>query len=363
MNTIVNPHAMFFENVFSRLDIAADFIKNYLPCHIVNNLDLSTVQLERKSFINNQLKGSQSDLLYKIKTIDNKLLFIYILLEHKSYIDRWVLFQLLGYIVQIGDRERMINKVKRKRKREENKANNRPENEGIEIEYLTPVIPIIVYHGPEHWECSKHLSELYKGNDLYKKFLPDFNFLVINLKNYDESQIKGIVYLQVALLVMKYFFSDELFNKLPDILSLLADLVQQKSTIDFLSIVLEYIGTNQRCDEDFLKESLDKAFENKGEEIMHTLADKLVNKYSLADKWIDKGKREGKKEGKKEGKREGKTQLLSFLFEERFGNVPQQITKQINQADDKLIEDLTRSFLRFQSINDYYLWREKYYSA
>jgi hypothetical protein len=46
---------------------------------------------------------------------------------------------------------------------------------------------------------------------------------------------------------------------------------------------------------------LDKAFENKGEEIMHT----------LADKWIDKGKKEGK------------TQLLSFLFEERFGNIPQ----------------------------------------
>jgi len=331
------------------------FFEHSLPDHIVNNLNLSTVQLERKSFINNQLKGSQSDLLYKIKTIDNKLLFIYILLEHKSSIDRWVLFQLLGYIVQIGDRERMINKVKRKRKREENKANNRPENEGIETEYLTPVIPIIVYHGPEHWECSKNLSKLYKGNDLYKDFLPDFNFLVINLHNYDETQIKGIVYLQVALLVMKYFFSDELFNKLPDILSLFADLVQQKSTIDFLSIVLEYIGTNQRCDEEFLKESLDKAFENKGEEIMHTLADKLVDKYSLADKWIDKGKKVGKKEGK--------TQLLSFLFEERFGNIPQQLTKQINQADDKLIEDLTRSFLRFQSINDYYLWWEKHYSA
>ena len=39
----------------------------------------------------------------------------------------------------------------------------------------------LIYHGPEHWECSKHLSELYKGNDLYKEFLPDFNFLVINL--------------------------------------------------------------------------------------------------------------------------------------------------------------------------------------
>ena len=208
-----------------------------------------------------------------------------------------------------------------------------------------------MYHGPETWKIPKNLPELYKGNDLYKDFLPDFKFKVINLHNYDESQIKGIVYLQVSLLVMKYFFSEELINKLPEILSLLADLIQQKTTIDFLSILLEYIGTNQRCDEEFLKKSLDIAFENKGEQIMYSLADKLVEKYSLADKWIDKGKKEGKAE------------LISFLFEERFGKIPPQIQKQINQTDDNIIEDLTRSFLRFQSINDYYLWWDKYYST
>jgi hypothetical protein len=38
-----------------------------------------------------------------------------------------------------------------------------------------------------------------------------------------------------------------------------------------LIIAFNLIATNQRCDEDFLKESLDKAFENKGEEIIHTL--------------------------------------------------------------------------------------------
>ncbi|ETR69836.1 MAG: hypothetical protein OMM_09256 [Candidatus Magnetoglobus multicellularis str. Araruama] len=77
---------------------------------------------------------------------------------------------------------------------------------------------------------------------------------------------------------MKYFFSEELLDKLPEILSLLADLIQQKSTIDFLCVVLEYIGTNQLCDETFIKESLDKAFENKGEEIMYSLTDKLIDK-------------------------------------------------------------------------------------
>jgi hypothetical protein len=201
----------------------------------------------------------------------------------------------------------------------------------------------------------KHLSELYKCEDECTSFIPDFNFLNINLRNYDESQIKGYIYLQVALLIMKYFFSDKLRHKLPEILALLADLIQQKTTIEFLSIVLEYIGTNQLCDEEFIKESLDKAFDNKGEQIMYSLTDTLINRYALSDKWIN--------QGKKEGKKEGKTELLFFLFEERFGNVPKQFEKQINQADDSTIEDLTRSFLRFQSINDYYIWWDQHYSA
>ena len=74
---------------------------------------------------------------------------------------------------------------------------------------------------------------------------------------------------------------------------------------------------------------------------MYSLADTLVEKYALADKWIDKGKKEGRKEGKAE--------LISFLFEERFGKIPPQIQKQVNQTDDNIIEDLTRAFLRFQS--------------
>ncbi|KPA17214.1 transposase YhgA family protein, partial [Candidatus Magnetomorum sp. HK-1] len=147
------------------------------------------------------------------------------------------------------------------------------------------------------------------------------------------------------LLIMKYIFSDELDNKLADILSLWADVIQQKSTIDLLGVVLEYIGTNKFCNDDFLKESLDKAFNNKGEQIM----------YSVADKWKDIGRIEGEKKGE--------TKILAYLFEERFGKVPQQIKKQINQVDDKLIEDLTRSFLSFNSINDYYLWWDKHYSA
>ena len=55
--------------------------------------------------------------------------------------DRWIMLQLLGYIVQICHEQRAENKQKRQEKREENNLANRSENEGIKTEYLYPIIP------------------------------------------------------------------------------------------------------------------------------------------------------------------------------------------------------------------------------
>ena len=168
--------------------------------------------------------------------------------------------------------------------------------------------------------------------------IPDFDYQVIDLTIYEDYQIKGMVYLRVAALIMKYYFREDLNHKLPEILSLLSDLIQQKTTIDFLEVVLEYIVTNKNIDEESMVDNIEKAFHKKGDDFM----------ISLTEKWMNKGKKSGKVE------------ILYYLFEERFGKVPQKMKKQITQVDDKRLEDLTRSFLSFKSINDYYLWWDKH---
>ena len=40
---IINPHANFFQKVFSRIDVAHDLILNYLPENLVKQLDLNTL--------------------------------------------------------------------------------------------------------------------------------------------------------------------------------------------------------------------------------------------------------------------------------------------------------------------------------
>jgi hypothetical protein len=296
-------------------------------------------------------------MLYKIKTNDGIPVWIYVLLEHKSYIDRWVLYQLLDYIMQIAARERMIKKAKRKQKQKDNKAHKRPQNDGIETIYLTPVIPIIVYHGPKMWDIPAHLSQIYRGEDPFMQYIPDFKFEVVDLRQYSDAEIKGTVYLQVIFLVMKHYFSNYDEGKLVKILSLLADLVQQKSTIDFLSVVFEYIATNHSCDESFIKDNIEESFHEKGKEMM----------YTWVDKYKDIGRREGSKEGRKKGRKEGRKETMNKMFDilfiERFGKFPAKIRNQLDQVDDEKMADLTRAVLRFNSLNDYYLWWDNYSSA
>jgi len=144
---IVNPHANFFQKVFSRLDVAHDFISYYLPKKIVKQLDLTTLEIDRETFIDILLSATQSDLVLKVNRKDGKKLLIYILIEHKSFLDKWVLFQVLGYTVRISEREREIKALERKKQRQNNIKNGLPENHGIEKECITVVVPVIFYHG------------------------------------------------------------------------------------------------------------------------------------------------------------------------------------------------------------------------
>jgi len=103
---IINPHANLFHKIFSNNDNARDFISHYLPKDRVEKLDLNTLTLDRESFVDICLSSTQSDLVFKVKQKIGKEILIYILFEHKSYLDRWVLFQLLGYVVRISERKR-----------------------------------------------------------------------------------------------------------------------------------------------------------------------------------------------------------------------------------------------------------------
>ncbi len=67
--------------MFSQLDTAADFIRHYLPEHLVAAIDLTTLEIVKESFVDEELRQYFSDMLFSVKLKQGSEAFIYILLE------------------------------------------------------------------------------------------------------------------------------------------------------------------------------------------------------------------------------------------------------------------------------------------
>ncbi|MBF0552747.1 MAG: Rpn family recombination-promoting nuclease/putative transposase [Deltaproteobacteria bacterium] len=75
---IVNSHDRFFKSVFSNKEEAADFLLNYLPGEVVQELNLETLKPRKDTFVDDNLKERLSDLLYEVDTADGGRALVYI---------------------------------------------------------------------------------------------------------------------------------------------------------------------------------------------------------------------------------------------------------------------------------------------
>jgi len=87
--------------------------------------------------------------LYTARLHDDTPVLVYLLLEHKSYIDRHIALQLLGYVLRIL---------------EWRKRNGQPP---------CVVIPIVIYHGDEPWDEPTSLRDKIAANEHLTAFVPE----------------------------------------------------------------------------------------------------------------------------------------------------------------------------------------------
>ena len=91
---IRNPHDRFVKESLSLKENARSFLENYLPEEILNLVDLGSLEIEKDSFVAQDLQDYYSDLLYKVRFSGHDG-YVYLLFEHKSYCERWISLQLL----------------------------------------------------------------------------------------------------------------------------------------------------------------------------------------------------------------------------------------------------------------------------
>lgn len=259
---VQTPHDKFFKETFGKVDIAKDFLNNYLPESIMNIIDINTLQPQKDSFIDKELKEIFADILFRVD-INNKEGYIYFLFEHKSYISKNISFQLLKYMLEIWE-----TKVKNKKTDE-----------------LPIIIPLVIYHGKDKWCISRTLGEMIKGyGELpinVQRYMPNYEYLLYDISKYKDEEIKGEVQLRIMLTIFRDIFTKDNKDLIETILKsieYLMELEDKQSGIEYFETLMRYIFSSRI---DLTKETANeiiKKIENtypEGSEVIMTLAERF----------------------------------------------------------------------------------------
>lgn len=295
VNEPINPHDAFFKQYLSHPQVATDFLRHHLPAAVAQQVDLAHLQLVKDTFIDERLRGHFSDLIYRTQTKDQTPLALALLFEHKSYPDEWVDFQMLRYQVQFWQQE--LDAIIAERSKAENPRD-------LPKRRQTPVLVLLVYHGQDEWKISlrfaRHLAGLSDPNSELSKalapYIPDFQPHFVNLTAMSDAEIRGELTTRLFLLVLKHIFEQGMGGRLPEILAMVVDVVNQPSGMEMVVALLRYLsraGVKLRKEE--VVEKLVELLPKEGGILMQT----------MADEWIEEGKAIGLKEGEKKGREEG----------------------------------------------------------
>ncbi len=264
---VTNPHDKFFKESFSDKMFALDFIQGAFPKDLLEKLDLNSLELDNNSYIDEELKEFFSDIVYNCNYAESKVK-VALLFEHKSYLPDYPFLQLLKYMIKIWDTD-----IKQKEK-------------------LTPVIPVIFYHGTEKWEYKKIFEYFENIDSILHNFIPDFNYILTDLSNYSNEQLKNELFhnelLKVSLLIMKNIFDEKKLKKnLEDFIKLGKFYYEEERGLRFLESLIRYIYNNvENIGADEVIDTVKKISTVGGEQSM-----------TVAMKLREEGKIEGKIEG------------------------------------------------------------------
>ncbi len=277
---LANSHDKFFKNLFSRKKEVKEFIIKTLPKELVKNINLKTLKLDNSEYVDEQLKSSYSDVVYNCLYGENTEIKISILFEHKSYPEKYPHLQLLRYILNLWQTQ-----IKQKQN-------------------LTPVIPIIFYHGQQKWNKKTFEDYFYNIDNELRRFIPEFDYQLIDTSNYSDLEIKKLfdsLELQIGLLLLKNIFdSHRILEGEVGIFSNSDLLLQTEEGEKYFETIVAYL---YYYNTDFeIQKFISK---------MRTISPRAEEKFVSAAMRLEmKGRKEGIKEGKRKGKEEISINLL-----------------------------------------------------
>ena len=314
------PHDALFRAILDSPDRAAVLIREYLPEELRQELAETSPRLVDGSFVDEALRGSQSDRLFEVDLKDGKPALVYVLIEHKSTPELRTPLQLLGYQLRIWDRH--------------------ARGQGGSFRALPPIVPLVFYHGRESWTVPRSLFEMIDAPESLQLFVRSLGYVLHDLGQIELGHLSSDEGLMAGLAALKFVIE---LNVPQEVLyHILAALPQDDES--YKIAVLTYIIRTYHLERSVLETTLRAAQPESWEAMMGTIGEILSRE--ARQEGLQVGRAEGKAEGEAEGEARGEARgeakglarSLVRLLERRFGPLSQDITARIAGAELETIE-------------------------
>ena len=177
-----------YKKVFEQSELFIDFLENFVSIDILKNLspdkidDISTRHLPL--FTDNK----DSDTIKKITLDNDENIFVISILEHESKVNYTSSFKMLQYITYVLVEYVKENDKKYKEEMDRHGSTKLKLSTHIDFKY-PPVFPIVFYDGADTWTSETNLFDKTDMNSIFGKYIPKFEYELVNLNDYSQSDL------------------------------------------------------------------------------------------------------------------------------------------------------------------------------
>jgi predicted transposase/invertase (TIGR01784 family) len=311
-DSIHQPHDKLFKAAFSNPETAAAFLRSHLPSSLSNSIGWSSLEFLPGSFIDEQLRGSEADLLFRVKSKEDDL-FLYVLWEHRSSPAPLMALRLLSYMVRIWTQQ--------------------AQEQGAALQ-LSPILPVVLAQDQRSWKISERFGDLFGLSEerwaQVDAFTPDFAFRLLQLVDMPYEKIAGTPEGILTLRALKAEAVGELLH----------EVVWEPRLLRAVSL-----ETAERFFRYMLNAGIDKqTFERRVQDI--NSVEILQRAMTLADQY--------RQEGLEQGETRAQRRMLLEVLTTRFDVVPQGLRENLEELTDReKLTALLKTALRCASLEDF----------
>ncbi len=300
----MGSHDHIYKRLFSNPEMVRDLLKDFVPGDWVGDLDFDTLEKLNNSYITDDMRERADDIVWRVR-FRQEWLYVYLLLEFQSTVDRFMAVRLLTYVGLLY--QDLI------------KARQLPEDK-----QLPPVLPMVLYNGERPWGAAQQLSELVQSMpEGLRCYQPDLKYLLIDENRYTHQELERLDNLTAALIQAEMAESDA---RVINVIGKLVIRLDDERYTDLRS-AFAALFAHRFSRVPGLGEGL-TAIQDLTE--MHTMLSERVKEWSHLHRQA--GLKEGLEQGLERGIELGEARTLKRQLTKRFGELPADVLQQIDTA-------------------------------